>query len=211
VLNRSICTGQQQKHADQLSLWKPITLTFTAQVPDWNIVDRPARTDKRRHQRRKVLIPARLKQDSGWSDVCIRDISPKGLLVQAGSPPPRGAYVELRRGAHIIVAKVAWAKNQHFGLTSQDILPVDVLIQQPGVAGFGRSQATVDGAHVEGRTARRAPSSQQAADRSRRTSSLIQYVFALILALAAAMMLMEFVRDTLGRGVGKVEEALDRK
>ena len=174
-------------------------------------MDRPAQTDKRRHQRRKVLLPARLKQDSGWSDVCIRDISPKGLLVQGGSPPPRGAYVELRRGAHIIVAKVAWAKNQQFGLTTQDILSVDALIQQSGAAGFGRSQATAEVAQVGIATARRPPSSQQAAERSRRTSSLIQYVFALILALAAAVMLMEFVRDALNRSVGKVEEALDGK
>ena len=174
-------------------------------------MDLSSRADKRRHQRRKVLIPARLKQDSGWSDVCIRDVSPRGLLVQGGSPPPRGAYVEVRRGAHIIIAKVAWAKDHQFGVTTQDILPVDALIQQPGTAAFGRSQATADGAQLGKPSAPRSTSTHQAADRSRRTSSVIQYAFALVLALAAAITLMEFVRDALGRSVGKVEEALEGK
>jgi hypothetical protein len=167
-------------------------------------------TDKRRHLRRKVLIPARLKQDAGWFDICIRDISARGLLVQGASPPRRGSYVEIRRGAHVIVAKVAWAKDQQFGLTTQDIVPVDALIHRPDAAAFGRSQTPSNDAQPERRAAPRV-SSEQAAARSRHISAMIQYGFALMFALACAVALVGFVQDSLHRSLGTVTTALAGK
>jgi hypothetical protein len=157
-----------------------------------------------------VLIPARLKQDAGWFDICIRDISPKGLLVQGASPPRRGSYVEIRRGVHVIVAKVAWAKDQQFGLTTQDIVPVDALIHRPDAAGFGRSQAASNDAQPERRAAPRV-SSEQAAARSRHISAMIQYGFAIMFALACAVALVGFVQDSLHRSLGTVTTALAGK
>jgi hypothetical protein len=157
-----------------------------------------------------VLIPARLKQDAGWSDVCIRDISPRGLLVQGGSPPRRGSYVEVRRGGHVIIAKVAWAKEQQFGLTTQDLLPVDALIHQPN-ATFGRSQPESSSATEEKRAVPRKISSEQAEARSRHISTMIQYGFAIMFALACAVALMGFVQDALHRSVGTVATALENK
>ena len=157
-----------------------------------------------------MLIPARLKQDAGWFDICIRDISPKGLLVQGASPPRRGSYVEIRRGAHVIVAKVAWAKDQQFGLTTQDIVPVDALIHRPDAAGFGRSPAPSNDARPERRAAPRV-SSEQAAARSRHISAMIQYGFAIMFALACAVALVGFVQDSLHRSLGTVTTALAGK
>ena len=157
-----------------------------------------------------MLIPARLKQDAGWFDICIRDISPKGLLVQGASPPRRGSYVEIRRGAHVIVAKVAWAKDQQFGLTTQDIVPVDALIHRPDAAGFGRSPAPSNDARPEQRAAPRV-SSEQAAARSRHMSAMIQYGFAIMFALACAVALVGFVQDSLHRSLGTVTTALAGK
>jgi hypothetical protein len=157
-----------------------------------------------------VLIPARLKQDAGWFDICIRDVSPKGLLVHGASPPRRGSYVEIRRGAHVIVAKVAWAKDQQFGLTTQDVVPVDALIHRPDAAGFGRSQTPSNDARPERRATPRA-SIEQAAARSRHTSAMIQYGFALMFALACAVALLGFVEDSLHRSLGTVTSALAGK
>ena len=169
-----------------------------------------AQTDKRRHPRRKVLIPARLKQDTGWFDICIRDISPKGLLVQGSSPPRRGTYVEIRRGAHVIIAKVAWAKEQQFGLTTQDILLVDALINRPDATGFGHSQMPSNDAHA-GRRATPKVSSEQAAARSRHLSAMIQYGFALVFALACAVALGDVVQESFHRSLGTVTAALAGK
>jgi len=157
-----------------------------------------------------VLIPARLKQDAGWFDICIRDISAKGLLVQGASPPRRGSYVEIRRGAHVIVAKVAWAKDQQFGLTTQDIVPVDALIHRPDAAAFGRSQTPSNDVQPERRAAPRV-SSEQAAARSRHISAVIQYGFAIVFALACAVALVGFVQDSLHRSLGTVTTTLAGK
>ena len=157
-----------------------------------------------------MLIPARLKQDAGWFDICIRDISAKGLLVQGASPPRRGSYVEIRRGAHVIVAKVAWAKDQQFGLTTQDIVPVDALIHRPDAAAFGRSQTPSNDVQPERRAAPRV-SSEQAAARSRHISAVIQYGFAIVFALACAVALVGFVQDSLHRSLGTVTTTLAGK
>lgn len=157
-----------------------------------------------------MLIPARLKQDAGWSDICIRDISPKGLLVQGTSPPSRGSYVEIRRGAHVIIAKVAWAKDQQFGLTTQDVVPVDALIHRPDAAGFGRSPAPSNDVRPERRSAPRV-SNEQAAARSRHISAMIQYGFAIVFALACAVALVGFVQDSLHRSLGTVTTTLAGK
>lgn len=169
-----------------------------------------AQSDKRRHLRRKVLIRARLKQDAGWFDICIRDISARGLLVQGASPPRRGSYVEVRRGGHVIIAKVAWAKEQQFGLTTQDLLPVDALIHQPNGA-FGRSQTAPGSPPEERRATPRKPFSEQAAARSRHISTMIQYGFAIMFALACAVALMDFVQGALHRSVGTVAATLENK
>lgn len=165
-----------------------------------------AGTDKRRDARRKVLIPARMKQGVGWSDICIRDLSARGLLVQASAPPVRGTYVEIRRGVHIIVAKVAWSKGPYFGLTSQDRLPVDALILQPqSAASAGAAQ---DNAKVDRRATPRRSTTAQALARSRQSSSLIQYGFILILVVFFAFTLVGIVRDALSGGLGRAEAAL---
>jgi hypothetical protein len=166
-----------------------------------------AQTDKRQHLRRKVLIPARMKHGVGWSDVCIRDISSKGMLVQAGSPPGRGAYVEIRRGAHIIVAKVAWSQERQFGLTTQDLLPIDAIIQNPQGGSFGRSAGAGPAVQVERRASARTTAQSHAL--SRHTSSLMQYGFMLVLALAGAVAVMGFLRDAFTQSLGAVESALD--
>lgn len=110
----------------------------------------------------------------------------------------------------MIVAKVAWAKEQQFGLTTQDLLPVDALIHQPNTA-FGRSQQASGDVSQERRAAPRKPSSEQAAARSRHMSAMIQYGFAILFALACAVALMGFVQDALHRSVGTVAAALDGK
>jgi hypothetical protein len=71
---------------------------------------------KARQERRRVLIPARIKQGAGWTDVCIRNLSPRGLLLHGQSPPRPGSYVEVRRGSYIIVAR-------EYGLRTRSSVP----------------------------------------------------------------------------------------
>jgi hypothetical protein len=74
------------------------------------------------------MITARLRHGDAWSDANILNISSRGLLFHAATPPSRGTYVEVRRGAHVIIGRVIWAKANRFGVRAQDRLAVDSLI-----------------------------------------------------------------------------------
>ena len=74
------------------------------------------------------MIPARMRNGDAWSDANILNLSSRGLLLHAAAPPPRGSYVEVRRGTHIIVGRVIWANSDRFGVRTQDSLAIDSLI-----------------------------------------------------------------------------------
>jgi hypothetical protein len=52
-----------------------------------------------------------------------------GLHLQVSSPPEPGTYIELRRGSHVIVARVIWSREQECGARAQDLLHLDEIIQ----------------------------------------------------------------------------------
>lgn len=75
-----------------------------------------------------------MRVDRVWKDICIRNISSRGMLIQAACPPLKGIYLEIYRGRHVIVARVAWSKGHRFGVQSQDRLDFDALIREPDVS-----------------------------------------------------------------------------
>ena len=96
-----------------------------------------------------------MRVGAAWHDVCILDISSRGLALQTADPPPRGSYLEVRRGRHVIVARVVWADQQRLGVLSQDPLAIDAIIGEPDGA---KARAAADGARpVERRRTARTP------------------------------------------------------
>lgn len=77
-----------------------------------------------RDTRRKVLIRARMHADGPSADVCIRDVSARGLLIQASAAPPKGCYVEIAFNGHWIVGRVVWGKDRRFGVQARDRIDV---------------------------------------------------------------------------------------
>ena len=86
---------------------------------------------KPRAPRRKVLVGARMRQTAGWDDVQILDLSTRGMQIRSPRPPPQGSYVEVQRGAHVIVGRVVWTNGGRAGLATQDLLPVAALAGDP--------------------------------------------------------------------------------
>ena len=86
---------------------------------------------KPRDERLKVLIRARMRIGASWADVCIVNITPGGLGMQAARPPKHGDYVEIQRGAHVIVGRVIWSGTHRFGVRAQGTLPVDSIMNDP--------------------------------------------------------------------------------
>jgi hypothetical protein len=85
---------------------------------------------KPRENREKVMVRARMRVDASWQDVCILNVSLHGLGIQAARPPGRGSYVEIRRGSHLIVARIAWSKGHRAGLRSQDPIFIQPLLRE---------------------------------------------------------------------------------
>lgn len=83
----------------------------------------------KREARHKVLMRARMRAGGPPTEVCVRDISSRGLLIQASAPPPRGTYVELLCGDQRIVGRVVWGKDRRFGVRTSDPLNVRALLR----------------------------------------------------------------------------------
>jgi hypothetical protein len=102
-----------------------------------------------RELRRRVVLPARLRSGAQWSDVCILNISSRGLMIHSARVSAKGSMVELRRGEHVIVARVMWREGARAGLHSDERLPIEKL------ATLGQPQplrvASEDGKFVERR------------------------------------------------------------
>ena len=86
---------------------------------------------KPREPRTKVMIKARMRVGSAWHDTCILDLSSRGLMIQSSDPPPGGSYLELRRGRHVIIARVMWSHGRRSGLRAQDVLSTQAIIAEP--------------------------------------------------------------------------------
>ena len=81
-----------------------------------------------RELRRRVLVPARLRHGSSWSDACILNVSSRGLMIHTGRPISHGSKVEVRRGDHVIVARVVWRDGGRAGLRTEDRVPVEDIV-----------------------------------------------------------------------------------
>ena len=77
------------------------------------------------------MIKARMRVGAAWRDACILDLSSRGLMIQSSEPPANGSYLELRRGRHVIVARVMWSRDRRCGLRAQDVLPTEAIISEP--------------------------------------------------------------------------------
>lgn len=165
---------------------------------------------KPREPRRKVLVKARMRLDGAWGDVCIRDISSRGLLLQGALPPPRGTYIEVFRGRHIIVARVVWTKDRSFGVQAQDRINIDAVVGEPDLSGIDYAAAVKA---QPGFDRRRSPRETEAriaerAQRSRSLSAAMEFGFMAALILFAATAAFSVITDTLARPAAALRGAL---
>jgi hypothetical protein len=89
---------------------------------------RASKNHKSRELRRRVVLPARMRHGASWSDACILNMSSRGLLIHTSRPAPAGTQIEIRRGEHVIVARVVWRDGAKAGLRSEDRVPVEEIV-----------------------------------------------------------------------------------
>ncbi|RXR29811.1 PilZ domain-containing protein [Sphingobium fluviale] len=139
---------------------------------------------KAREPREPVILPVRIRMDSGWVDATIRNISTKGMKLHMPSPPPRGSFIEIRRGSAVVVGQVRWVDEGCCGLLAQGRVPVAQFKGAPApgaVPRFGEC-----GTEVERRTSARILTPEEVAERSRLKAMLMQKVIIAAAGIAGA-------------------------
>ena len=158
---------------------------------------------KAREPRRDTVTPARVNSGGEWQDACILNISSSGMMLQAGKPPPRGHYLEVRRGSYVMIGRVVWSKDYYCGVQLQDPLKVDQIVAE--VRSIRRAPAD-DGMLPERRRIPRPEVERH--ERSRWVSRAVEHGAFAIAGATAAVLVMQGVGAALAQPLQHVEAAL---
>ena len=155
-----------------------------------------------RELRRRVILPARLRLGSQWTDICILNVSSRGLMIQSGQPARQGTIVEVRRERHIITGRVMWRDGGKIGLQCEDRVPVE------GILSLGAAKSlrlvAADGDLIERRQVPR-----RGRPESRLLGRTIQFAGVLAIVLALSISGVLWVKTTLAQPFRTAEAALN--
>lgn len=154
---------------------------------------------RQREQRRRVMLPARMRGKCGWSDACILNMSSRGMLIYSKGIAEPGAFVEIRRGGQLVVGRVVWRENQRIGLHSQDPVRIADIINS--------AAAAVEGGQPGGEIAERRYVPRKA-DNSLTYARAMEFMFVVLLGATLAASVAYEVRDALGTPFTAVRAAL---
>lgn len=160
-----------------------------------------------RYTRRRVIIPSRVRSGSLWRDARILNLSKRGFGLTSATPPDAGTYVEIRRGAHMVIAPVIWVNGLRFGVHTQDPVPVDSLVHAPDSAGGTDAQQAGPTQVAERRRTSRGLTAKH--DHSRAFGRIVEFAFITMLAASTAVAGLGVVGQALQRPLGQVEDALN--
>ena len=162
---------------------------------------------KQREDRQKVMIRARMLSGSLWSDVCILNMSRRGVGLQCAAPPVRGSYVEIRRGGLVIVGRVVWCKGHRLGLRSQDTLQIESIVREPDLSSQRPRAAAV--AEAPARDRRSRPRVRPTAhETSRFAARSAEFGVAVAVAAFLATLVFQSVEQALATPLQRVAEAV---
>ncbi|MFN3676570.1 MAG: PilZ domain-containing protein [Sphingomonas pseudosanguinis] len=172
---------------------------------------------KAREARRQVLIACRMKSATGWGDVCIHNISSRGMMIASDAALFPGAYIEIRRGQQTVIGRVVWQRERFSGVRTQDAIDIDALLREPRL-----QQAPSQGSGGDRRRdADRQPLPKPANDRiaieidaarrierSQAISSRLQFSALCLFGLVAAIAIAMQVAQMLGNPAQRLDAAL---
>ena len=165
---------------------------------------------KQREPRLACIVKARMRLDGVWRDVCIRNISSRGMLLQAGPPPRRGTYLEVYRGRHVIVARVAWSSDNRFGIQTQDRLDVQAIITEPDLSAARYNDVLKTQPAFERRSAPRPTQAELRwrAERSRFRAKALEFACVAAVTGSVGLVIFDTVSDRLTSSVAGVSAGL---
>lgn len=160
-----------------------------------------------RETRRQVFLRAMIRAGRQPSPICVRNISSRGMLLQAACPPQRGTYVEILLGRHVIVARVVWAKERRFGVQTRQAMDVDAILGELGAAPV-RSRQAISAAMATPARAPTAAELRERHERNRRISSMFEFLVLVLAAGIIAVLAGEAIYARIGTTFERVENQL---
>lgn len=115
-------------------------------------------------------------------------------MVEMENVPPKGAFLELRRGNVVIVGQVRWSEKGRCGLRTQDRISIAALKAAYDKTGPVKQD---DGVVFERRAAVRVLTPAEIAERSRQRGAQMQWGLLAAAVVSAAVLIASFVLDLL--------------
>jgi len=143
------------------------------------------------------------------TDVCIRNVSSRGLMLQTAHPPAAGTYVEIFQPAHTIVARVVWCKDKRFGVRTSDVVDVNALIngtisQRRAFDRDGQRPQPL----LRESPRRRASDIAEQHERSRRLSRAFEFALIAIYGVVAASLVGGVAYENIARPIAQITNHL---
>lgn len=159
----------------------------------------------RRDERYRVLISATMRAGGRPIDVCIRDVSLRGICIVATTPPPRGTIVELTGPSAPIVGQVTWSADRRCGIAVGGRIDLPRLLAQRS-NGPAPHELVPLPAYA---TAPAPPPKQCSAEDNRNTGKTMQLVFTVLLGTVMTAAIGQLVYETLALASNRVTAVLE--
>ena len=79
--------------------------------------------------RTRATVRAHMRDALGSREICVIDISTRGMLATAARPPVRGEFIELSIGPNKLAGQVVWASERRFGVTLRERVSVSAVAE----------------------------------------------------------------------------------
>lgn len=122
-------------------------------------------------------------------------------MIQSARPALPGSLVELRRGDHVIIARVMWRDGARVGLQADDRVPVDEILSQ----GHAKALQLVAS---EGTLIDRRREPRHDADQARVQGRGLEFVATIAIAIMLAAGVLGMLHQALTRPLAAVQGAL---
>ena len=143
---------------------------------------------------------ARMRNGASWHDVCILNLSKRGLGIRAAEPPQRGTYAEICRGRQVVVVRVMWAEGHRAGLHAQDVIALHALVREYPVN---------DGCTLVVERRRAPRSTQEQHESSRLFARIAEFACFALAAVACGLVVLGTFEHALTLPIARVRAALD--
>ena len=157
-----------------------------------------------REARKPVRLQAKIRNDEGWRDAVIGNVSSRGLMLKCTRAPAKGTFIELRFRSTSIVGRVVWSEANRCGVLTQDKLNFQHLGSpacRSGASSGGKVRPTRP-QPIRYRTA------DQGADANRQLSMIAQWTTIAIAGAIAAVLLADTVSSAFEASFGRASVEL---